>query len=721
MKKLHALAIVFGLALVALIFVLGVVSEAPVLAAPSDRPLQDPGDCTVTTTDDSGAGSLRDCMAQLGAGDTITFSTSVFPVGNPASIVLTNELPYIVADNVTIDGSDAGVILDGSGIGTTPVTVLLDDVSLRLDGGPDLISNGDFTTGLGHWRPWDDGPGATRYLSSDPHSPPNAYGWDTVAHAGGTGTVYDTVDTSEPFDVSPFEEDSTAWISASGGSTAELRFWYKYGGVRARLRALFPDGHRERIDTWDFPPQVHWTEEVITDALPDGAIAISLEFKFSHWQSGTRGLVILGADDVVIKGLQIVSFPGIGIELSNGASDNTIGGTNNSPGGACSGECNLISDNGDYGVLISGSGTMSNTVSGNYIGTDINGTVARANRSVGVNIFEGSQWNTVGGDTDGKRNLISGNIEEGVVVGDSGTDHNRVIGNYIGTDVSGTLALGNGEGGVDLESEEGDPAYNIIEGNLISGNTDNGLELEGGTNNSVIGNYIGTNVLGTASIGNWQDGIWIADSAHSNLITGNLISGNDEHGVEIRDAANNTVSDNLIGTDIFGTRAIGNGWSGVDIANGAIQNTIGVSNIIAFNERGGVTVAGSSTLGNKITQNSIHSNRGMGIDLSSGGNTELPGPDITDNNLAGGTASGTACANCTVEIYSDDHNEGRLYEGTSITDAGGHWTFSKGSPLTGPTVTATATDPQGNTSEFSFSELRLYLPLILKNAGPPPP
>jgi hypothetical protein len=91
-------------------------------SGPVAIPLFSPGDCTVTSTADSGAGSLRACMAQLGAGDVITFDTTIFPPGNPQTITLDNPLPEVVTDNVTIDGSNAGVVLDGSGTpeGTSP-------------------------------------------------------------------------------------------------------------------------------------------------------------------------------------------------------------------------------------------------------------------------------------------------------------------------------------------------------------------------------------------------------------------------------------------------------------------------------------------------------------------------------------------------------------------------------------------------------------------------
>ena len=120
---------------------------------------------------------------------------------------------------------------------------------------------------------------------------------------------------------------------------------------------------------------------------------------------------------------------------------------------------------------------------------------------------------------------------------------------------------------------------------------------------------------------------------------------------------------------------------------------------MAYNDGMGVIIAGITTLSNTITQNSIHSNAGLGIDNVDGGNTELPPPVITQ--LTGGdTVSGTACANCTVEVFSDDDDEGRWFYGSTTADATGHFTFPATTPFTGTYVTATATDADGNTSEF---------------------
>ena len=117
--------------------------------------------------------------------------------------------------------------------------------------------------------------------------------------------------------------------------------------------------------------------------------------------------------------------------LVDGAPTNTIGGTTGTtPGGACTGACNVIAGNntpsgGGYGVRIQGAGATGNRVEGNYIGIDATGTGSVNN--VGVAI-DGAANNTVGGTTAATRNVISGN-GTGVVVRGAGATGNQVQGN----------------------------------------------------------------------------------------------------------------------------------------------------------------------------------------------------------------------------------------------------------------------------------------------------
>src|SRR5262249_44391962 len=150
-----------------------------------------------------------------------------------------------------------------------------------------------------------------------------------------------------------------------------------------------------------------------------------------------------------------------------------------------------------------------------------------------------------GGTAPGARNLISGNAGDGVV--DAG--RRAVIqGNYIGTDAAGTLAVGNGGGGVLLVGDEGTLVGGTATGarNLISGNAQAGVLVAGGHSGMVVqGNYIGTDATGTKALGNALDGVLV--NGPNNTIGGtaagarNLISGNKGHGVFIAAASSNVV------------------------------------------------------------------------------------------------------------------------------------------------------------------------------------
>jgi CSLREA domain-containing protein len=264
-------------------------------------------------------------------------------------------------------------------------------------------------------------------------------------------------------------------------------------------------------------------------------------------------------------------------------------------------------------------------------------------------------------------------------------------------------------------SSQPDGHYDCFE--LNGGDVIRGLVINGcgrtavfvaGSGNIVAGNYIGTDAAGTearpyAVDSFLRDGVDI--SGDNNRIGGadpadrNVISGNNGLGVYIfgENSYGNQVIGNLIGTDRTGTIALANKM-GMQVNFDAHDNTIGPGNIIAFNGDAGVWVQGAAggTTGNTITQNSIHSNRYDGIYNVDGGNNELAPPVITST---AGPVTGTACAGCTIEVFSDNEDEGRVYEGTATADGAGNWSLSV-TPA-GPNVTATATDAAGNTSMFS--------------------
>ena len=258
----------------------------------------------------------------------------------------------------------------------------------------------------------------------------------------------------------------------------------------------------------------------------------------------------LQADGCVIRGFAINRFG--------------TGGAANSLGGA--------------GIVIQ---SASNIIEANFIGTDPTGTLARPNRSDGLWIDRPS--NRIGGTTAAARNVISGNGRFGVLLSGSGPASTTIQGNHIGLDASGTASLGNLSGGVVVNSANNFIGGDVSgAGNVISGNTGRGVWLDGvlATGNIVAGNLIGTNRQGTQIVGNSIDGVHVSGAA-GNRIGGelaasqNVISGNGRMGVLI-DGANaslNTIAGNAIGTDVSGALDLGNSFDGVNVR--APNNTIG--------------------------------------------------------------------------------------------------------------------------------------------------
>jgi hypothetical protein len=248
-----------------------------------------------------------------------------------------------------------------------------------------------------------------------------------------------------------------------------------------------------------------------------------------------------------------------------------------------------------------------------------------------------------------------------------------------------------------------------------------------GDYNTIVGNYIGTDATGSSDVSAGYDGILLGDGKENNIIGGpseadrNIISGMNG-GIRIFQISGNTVGNviegNYIGTDRTGTQPLGNGY-GIKIHGGAHDNTIGPDNIIAFNTGDGVWVDEPTTNGNTITENSIYGNGDLGIDLTNAGNDSVAAPVIPSKTCAF-AASGTAPSNSTVELFSGPDDEGKTYLTSVSADGSGNW--SAWGFLAGDTyLTATATDAAGNTSEFSSAagvvvcDERAYLPLATKN------
>ena len=497
------------------------------------------------------------------------------------------------------------------------------------------------------------------------------------------------------------------------------------------------------------------------DEFEGNLIAANTEYGVLMTDAGTANNIVAGnliGTDVTGTADLGNTFRGVAIEV--GAGFARIGGTSLAAR-------NIISGNDTGGIRITGSGLpggTGNVVIGNYIGTDLTGSLAMANNGFGILLEPGSPGNWIGTDGDGQNdaaegNLISGNNNSGVRMYGLGTDGNIVSGNRIGTNAAGTAALPNNGHGVSIGQgatgnrvgTNGDGVSDTEERNLLSGNLSRGVLLsDAGTNGNVVaGNYIGTNALATGAVGNTFDGVLIQAGAKSNRIgtngdgqgdaaERNIISGNLAAGVNILNlgTADNVVAGNSIGTDAAGAADLGNATDGVRVQMSAENNPVS-GNMIAFNKRMGVSLSSSAGTGNAIVGNSIYSNAQLGIDLGADGATQNDtddvdgGPNLTQNTpeidefLVGKSAVRvtysvpTDLANANyplrVEFFVADENgqEGKTFLGADVFSAddlaAGVKTviFAPAAVVKADdTIVATASDTAasglaGNTSEFS--------------------
>jgi hypothetical protein len=433
-----------------------------------------------------------------------------------------------------------------------------------------------------------------------------------------------------------------------------------------------------------------------------------------------KGLEIQGASNVYIQGMSIKNFyRGIFIDATDGSSKNNIIGALPSEAGDLS-KGNVIINN-MIGITINGEDGSNNTISGNFIGVDTDGITPRPNEVSGVQI-SGSANNNLIGSLSGTGlsaggNLISGNTGVGVSMGNASMNH--ISGNFIGTDINGAVALGNGGG---IEISGGSNNFIGIEPtgtghiNLISGSNGTGIWISGSNHNYISGNYIGTDLLGTSDIGN-HNGIRLENGSKTNIIgtngdgtgdhlEGNLISGNDYRGLEIdQNSTNNNVAGNYIGVNFDTSAGLGNGGSGVSIYgnnNRIGTNADGVSdsleaNVVSGNGTTGIYI---SSTGNLIAGNLIGLDKtGLiaignlfdGIVISPSGSNNLIGTngdgfnDSTERNIISGNCIGSSGSGG-IEIFGYDNVIAGNYIGTDITGNAALGNLRNGLVITGPSA-----------------------------------
>ncbi|RPH90274.1 MAG: T9SS C-terminal target domain-containing protein [Calditrichaeota bacterium] len=374
---------------------------------------------------------------------------------------------------------------------------------------------------------------------------------------------------------------------------------------------------------------------------------------------------------------------GAGIAISN-ACDNLIGG--NRPSAR-----NVISGNGYDGIDISHTGSKGNRIVGNYIGTDATGTrylpdgVPKGGTGVRIN---DSAENTVGGLAQGEGNLIMG-----IAMTNPGVIGNHILGNYINTDITGSKAIMTGFGcGIVILQCSG----NIIgPDNVISGCTDAAIYLGSSdpsvpTANTVIGNFIGTDPSGSIPVPN-SIGVLIEGNS-SNIIggtaadEGNIIafsqinsSGYGGSGVVIKTDWNDLVPvDNVVvGNQIFGNERLG-----IDL---------GDNNVPEMNDEGDFDEGPNRMMNLPVIESVIATPSRLIIR----GNIDTQNPELTTIHFYGNSSP-------------DEHagyGEGEIYLGLVTPNKHGFFTAILrpiGAQNDFHYVSATGTDVAGNTSEFSL-------------------
>nr|MBA2452327.1 carbohydrate-binding protein [Chloroflexia bacterium] len=431
-----------------------------------------------------------------------------------------------------------------------------------------------------------------------------------------------------------------------------------------------------------------------------------------------------------------VSNAKIMIQIEGAGEDQFRGLTITSPGNVIRG---LAWYRFERAFWVYGKDADNNVFTGNFIGTNAAGAYGASTVVVtqahGMHIEKGADNNRIGGITPAERNVISGSSRTGVSIWHGGSNANVVYNNLFGLRPDGTRCLPNRIHGADMNYGA---SNNIIGGtspgqrNVFTGNGFSGVDVSHGTDttgNRVVGNFIGTNVAGTGTVTNCFNnryGLRVKDGVKNNIISDNVIGGNREAGIEIQGPPTqgnvavttfNTLTRNRIGVSLADT-AIANPI-GV-LVNGQ-RNVIGPDNIIARNTGAGVQLVEPDSDFNTITRNSIYSNGGLGIDLAPLGVT-LNDPDDADSgpnqnlnfpvleSATTGQVTGTACGGCKIEIFIADsaasaYGEGRTFVGSATANADGTFVVPVTGVSGGLIVTSTATDSNGNTSEFSLNVL----------------
>lgn len=313
--------------------------------------------------------------------------------------------------------------------------------------------------------------------------------------------------------------------------------------------------------------------------------------------SGTGIVVDGGSDDNLITQCYVGTNAAGDTTLGNAVAGILVKGTGTTISSS------VISGNDGYGIILEGdTGT---SIIGSKIGTTASGNAALPNASHGI-FSLGSDGTTIGDGTVAGRNIISGNSGDGVRL--DGSTNVTFLGNYIGVDAAtGAVAVPNGGAGISLDADSTIIGDGTVGGrNVISGNTAQGILVRGGTSTTIQGNFIGTDATGNIGVGNVLEGIRF-DGGGGHLVggvaagQGNVISANGGTGIAITaeagavtpvQAAGILVQQNFIGLGVNLGR-LGNVGDGISVTE-ASDIIVTYLNRIAFNDGAGVRLTAAS-------------------------------------------------------------------------------------------------------------------------------
>lgn len=474
-------------------------------------------------------------------------------------------------------------------------------------------------------------------------------------------------------------------------------------------------------------------------------VTVGSKRRFRNIISGnmTNGLAFLNCDTVSILGNFIGTTKLGNASLPNSTGISITNCTNFIIGADTSNLYNLISGNQTFGFFAN---NLDNTrIAGNRVGVDSLGNTAIANGLHGIHTEGGCDLISL------VNNVVSGNTQNGMDL--LLLTNSTIYGNKIGLGSNGLTKVANGIQGIRINGGLNNSigSANKIHRNYISGNGNHAILFDNACNNNQVkGNYVGTDTSGLVSIGNNNSGIILLDNSTNNQIGGiNNGEGNIfccslvEDGIRVQVSPSTLIYNNLIGVNKNGVLAsgFGNAVNGIWImAYGPNSNNceiggiaLGKANVIANNGGDGVKISGYGNPSNfiPIIGNKINCNGGAGINFEANNvfeNEGIAAPIVTASTA--NSISGTGAAGNTVHIYRNNYTdgtrcdcEGEIYVGTTIIPAGGNWTFTHNLALTPSqqlAVTATQTNSNKSTSEFWFCASPLsatFLTLKAVNMG----